>query len=224
MYHSWCRSAGPHVEVVPITPPGRLHRIREPPLVDFEAYVESLGNAVRAFADRPFAFFGHSLGGLVALEVARWLSAHSTAMPSHLIVSACAAPSGESAQIARKRNLLSDADLLASIGIGPAPSRMLAVEKELRTLGLSALRDDLALAASYVHRIVPPLPCPIFALVGRDDPLVRTQDVISWEKETCDKFAVIGFPGGHMFLDDSGSEVLRVVWSLIFPSTPARLS
>ena len=218
MYQPWHRAAPMEAEVVAVTPPGRGHRISEPALLDFDSYVESLGTAITAVADRPFAFLGHSLGGLIAFEVARWLRAHSSCGPTHLIVLASAAPRCQTAMVWKRRALLSDDDLEASMSkrYGSLPPVLLA-NAELRTLLLSAFRDDLRLAGSYEYRTDLPLRCPISVLVGRDDSTVSAPEVAPWAEETSGKFTVISLPGAHMFIDSLISEVIRIVWSTVIP-------
>ena len=71
------------IEVVAIEPPGRLGRIEEKPISDVDEFVDKLVFEMRGLLDRPFAFFGHCLGGLTMYETARRLihSTRSSALP-----------------------------------------------------------------------------------------------------------------------------------------------
>lgn len=62
------------------------------PVTGMKMYVEAVVSAMDLFFDRPFAFFGHSLGALVAYEVTLELRRRSLPVPIYLVVSANIAP------------------------------------------------------------------------------------------------------------------------------------
>src|SRR6185437_11668624 len=73
MYRDWAGAMGDSIEVWPIQLPGREARFCEPAFTRLAPLVEGLADAVGPHLDRPFALFGHSLGALVAFELARLL-------------------------------------------------------------------------------------------------------------------------------------------------------
>src|SRR5438552_7109196 len=91
-FRCWPDALPASIEVCPVQLPGRETRFREPPYTRLAPLAEALGHALRPFLDRPFAFFGHSMGALVAFELTRWLRRAGGPQPAHLFVSACAAP------------------------------------------------------------------------------------------------------------------------------------
>src|SRR2546427_5480233 len=80
------------VEVCPIELPGRGSRIGEYPFTQLERLVDALVPALRGELDRPYALFGHSMGGLIAFETARRLRALGAPLPQRLCVAAVSAP------------------------------------------------------------------------------------------------------------------------------------
>lgn len=90
-YRSWCNDLPPEVEVCLIQLPGRENRLDEPPCTDLEELLAALETALLPYLDKPFAFYGHSLGALLSFELAHRLS-HRNKPPTHLFVSACTAP------------------------------------------------------------------------------------------------------------------------------------
>src|SRR5262245_25838037 len=92
LFRGWADGLPDAVEVCPVQLPGRETRFREPPFLCLEPLIEALATALRPHLDRPFAFFGHSLGALVAFELARRLGRAEGPQPVHLFVSGCAAP------------------------------------------------------------------------------------------------------------------------------------
>jgi medium-chain acyl-[acyl-carrier-protein] hydrolase len=97
----------------------------------------------------------------------------------------------------------------------PAPSREAFVEELRRLEGipaevlddpalmraiLPALASDAALYRNYVYAEAPPLPIPVRAYGGADDPNVRREHLDGWAEQTTASFAVRVFPGGHFYL------------------------
>lgn len=214
MYRDWPGAAPPLVEVVAITPPGRLHRIREPAMPDFSSYIEALASEIACCADRPFAFFGHSLGSLIAFEVGRRLASVGAPVPARLFASACIAPGRQEGARARSLAGKSDDELVADLSgryglVAPA----LSAHPELRALAMSAFRDDLHILQTYQYRPGPPVDYPITALAGRHDPVVSIDDVGAWRAETTGDFELLPFPGQHMFVNSAAFAVMSAVWS-----------
>ena len=92
-FHSWSNNWLDEVEVCTVQLPGRENRLGERPFTNLEPLLEALLPHLRPSLDRPYAFFGHSLGALVAFELARELRRYSLTGPVHLFVSALRAPS-----------------------------------------------------------------------------------------------------------------------------------
>ena len=64
--------------------PGREERFVEPPLRDLDTVLRHLAAAIEPLLDRPFVFFGHSLGALIAYELTQLLRARGRPMPAHI--------------------------------------------------------------------------------------------------------------------------------------------
>ena len=199
-FRPWIEALPDGVEMWAVELPGRSRRIAEPPVGDVPALADALASAVRTSIEGPFSFFGHSMGGLVAFEVCRRLVRAGAPLPAHLVVSARRAP-----QLPPRVEPiagLSDAEFVRAIverydGIPAAVLR----EKELLSLFLPALRADLAALEGYTYEPAPPLPIPITALAGRDDPNAPADDIAPWREHTSAKFALHTVPGGHFFLN-----------------------
>jgi surfactin synthase thioesterase subunit len=71
IYRTWPDDLPRDVEVCAIQLPGRERRLSEPPLRSLQKAVEILVGVMRPYLDLPFALFGHSMGALLAYEVAR---------------------------------------------------------------------------------------------------------------------------------------------------------
>ena len=212
-FHAWNSIVDPGVVVVPSTPPGRLHRVAQAAIVDFDTYVASLGEAVARMATGPFAILGHSLGALIAFELTHWLRMNAGLTPERLVVSACMPPSADHGSRARHYLTLCDSDLLDATkhAFQLAPDQAC---EELREMAMAAFRDDLHLIASYRYRQRPPLECAIDILYGRSDPVVNSLAMPDWAKETAGEAELIEFAGEHMFIRYDSDAVRCFVRSL----------
>ena len=85
-FRGWPDALTEKIELRVAQLPGRGSRLREGRFEQMKPLAETLAKALHPLLDRPFAFFGHSLGVLVAFEVARNLRARGF-VPQHLFVS-----------------------------------------------------------------------------------------------------------------------------------------
>jgi medium-chain acyl-[acyl-carrier-protein] hydrolase len=189
--------------------PGRESRFREPAFTRLSALIEGLTDALRPFLDRPFAFFGHSMGAVVGFELTRELRRRGGPAPRCLLVSARGAP-----QLPPRRaplHSLSDDELVERLtAIGGVPPEVLA-HRELLSLVLPALRADVQVSDTY--RCVPeaPLTCPVRAYGGQEDADVTREDLQAWQEQTTGRFDLQMFPGGHFFLHTAETLLLARV-------------
>ncbi len=206
----------PGVEVWVAQLPGRGSRFGEEPLTSMLTLVQELARHLPADDDeRPFAFFGHSMGARAAFELARLLRRQGEALPVQLFVSGCPAP-----QLPHERplHILPKAAFLAELKRrGGIPQKMLAKAEvfgtlpELLDLLLPIVRADLTVYETAVYSSEPPLACPITAFGGRDDPLVSQEALAAWEEQTAGPFQMSFFAGDHFFLQTAERELLQAV-------------
>lgn len=208
MYFPWAGHLPSNVEVCALCPPGRMRRIVEPPLRTMEEMVAGIQEALQAELDRPFALFGHSMGALVAFELARHLAPRHSSRMAHLFVSGCYAPHLPDPHPIHR---LSDVDLIGELTrLGGMPREVLA-HKELQELIMPSLRADLALVANYTAKPGAPLPCPITALISPDDPFADQNLAAPWKEHTSQSFVCEQFPGDHFFIQSAQKECLALI-------------
>lgn len=208
MYRTWQAGLPPYVEVYPVQYPGRESRLAEKPYDHLESLVDGVLTAITSylFSGPPFAFFGHSLGGLVAYLLARKLEARGGPNPACVIVSGVSAP--HLRDTARKIHDLPEADFFTELGALNGTPKEVLQNQDLMRLLLPQLRADFAAAETYVHQPGPQLRCPIIALGGHDDPKTSEADIRAWQAYTTSTFAYEMFPGDHFFLNDVRTAVL----------------
>jgi surfactin synthase thioesterase subunit len=204
----------PRIEVLAIQYPGRQDRGGEP----FVETITELADVVAAVLlaaedDRPLALFGHSMGALVAYEVARRLEAVGTALAG-LFVSARGAPSGPRPAASRHR---SDADLVAALRRLDGTDAAVLTDAALLQLILPAVRNDFRALDSYTYRPGAGLGCPVTALVGDADPTTTIAQADAWRRHTTGAFARHVFPGGHFYLTTQRPAALEAISDRLLP-------
>lgn len=204
MFRPWAQAIGSVAEIGVVTPPGREHRIAEPPFQHVEPIADAVAAELLAL-DRRVTLFGHSAGALVALEVARRMREDRI---DHVIVAAATPPDAAETNYA----LLSDAELVAALRAwGGTPSEVLD-DPAMVELFLPGLRADLAVAHSCrTTRANHPVDVPITALVGASDRFATPEEAAGWSRFTTAPFALVTVNGGHFFPITNPSEVVAHV-------------
>lgn len=188
------------VEPLAVQLPGRDDRFGEPAYSDMRLLVPALIGVVAPLVDRPYAFYGASMGARVALSLAHALRAAGLPGPGRLFVAGSAAP----ALRAPVRGWAdSEEGLLAYLyELGGTPEAVLA-SPELREMFLPTVRADLAVVGTCPPPPRPPLSVPIRAFAGADDLEASPDRMARWSEETSGPFTLSVVSGGHFF-DDAG--------------------
>ncbi|MPY59660.1 thioesterase II family protein [Streptomyces spongiae] len=215
-FHPFSALLAPDVEVLAVQYPGRQDRRSEPVLTDLEAIADHVFTALRPWAGEPLAFFGHSMGAVVAYEVVRRIEREGLPAPVALFVSGRRAPSLRRAD--KPVHELDDrgvvAELLALGGTAPG----VLADEEMLPLILPALRGDYQAITEYRCREQGAvLDVPVTALVGDSDPRVDVDEAKAWQAHTTADFRLEVFPGGHFYLNDRVAEVAALVRDRIAP-------
>lgn len=208
-YRPWFRHPPAEVAVIGVQPPGREARFGEPAVGSAAKLVELLTGPLLAHAGERYALFGHSMGGLLAFELAHAMTARGRP-PAHLIVSGLSAPhlpQDGGVQVHR----LPDDELIAHLGQleGTRPD-LLAAGDLMRSL-LPTLRADFAVCETYTYVDRPPLPVPITVLGGTVDPTADAALLGAWAALTASRLRLRTFPGGHFFLLEQPEQVIETV-------------
>lgn len=210
VYHPWGRLIGDDVEVWAIELPGHGSRFHEPPARSLEQVADTLARELTraGLMQAPFALFGHSMGGILAYEVACRFRDVPTLR--HLFASGCHAPQTTTDE--PPIHTLPPGDFLAALaGRYDGIPRELLAEKELLDLILPALQADMEMVERHRHRPCAPLPVPITALAGTGDARATPEVLAGWQLQTAGPFELLRFPGGHFYLQGALADVLRTI-------------
>jgi surfactin synthase thioesterase subunit len=188
--------------------PGRGPRVDERSHTRMQPLIEAMLAEVQL--EPPFALFGHSLGALVAFELARALVAAGLSGPSWLLLSAHRSP--ELPWRGERLTGLPDEALAEALNRshgGAIPAEVLE-DPELRELVLPPLRADIELVESYVHRLGARLDCPLVVTGGQQDGTTPSE-LEPWRAHTTGRFSMALYPGGHFYLREQRAALLRLI-------------
>lgn len=216
IYRQWGREFLPYpVEVVSALLPGRESRVREPGYTRIEQYVDPLAREISPYLDKPFALFGHSMGAIIAFELARRLRDEHGLEPKHLFISGRRAP-----RIPRRDPYIHDLpepEFIAEIGrLNGTPAEVLE-HQELMALMIPLLRADFAVCRSYTYAPGEPLRCPITVFGGKSDEESPPDELDLWREETTGDLNVQMLEGDHFFLNQppQQKEIIRTIAAIL---------
>jgi medium-chain acyl-[acyl-carrier-protein] hydrolase len=197
-YRLWPTRLPSSIEVCPIQLPGREDRYREPAITSVVGLARVLVRELTPFLDKPFAIFGHSMGALIAFEVARALRHAGLPLPSALFVAAYPAPQSPLARAAIHQ--LSDRDFIEEMRRMQGTPAAVLDNIELMEFMLPILRADFEACDTYACAPEPPLECPLFVYGGTDDSEVDDSGLDRWRDQTSKSFSLRILPGNHFFV------------------------
>jgi surfactin synthase thioesterase subunit/glycosyltransferase involved in cell wall biosynthesis len=196
-FNGWAQKMPSSIAVVPLRTPHRRNMLE---------LVSALYDAIHPHLDEPFAFFGHSMGAVVAFELARFLRRRDQPLPRVLIASGARAPQFRRGHVPPREP--SDAEFVAELRRLEGTPKEVLDDPELLRMILPALRNDAAIYRNYIYTDEAPLDCPLFAYGGVEDPNVRREHLDGWAEQTSAAFVLRVFRGGHFYLQTNREEFL----------------
>lgn len=181
--------------------PGRENRYREAPYRHMSTLVAAVLDEMGPPDDVPLVLFGHSMGAVVAHEVAHGLRQRHGCEPALLVVSGHEAPVGRQHQGAT----LHDADerslLMKLAALGGTPAQLLSDAAAMHAL-LPVVRADYEVLETYACPVRRPLQLPVVACAGAQDPFVSPMGLQAWEGLSRAPLKTHWFEGQHFYLRD----------------------
>ncbi len=211
VYRRWPKALPDDIEVVAIQLPGRENRISDKSPDTFKALAVETALSVIDRSDKPFIFFGHSMGGLLCYEVAQILGNRDHIRNLRkLIISGTRAPHsrGEDPPI----HQLPDPEFIRELRKLNGISNEVLQHEDLLQLVLPTIRDDFRLIENYVHIPQLPMHMPLTVYGGLEDDIQQTH-LEEWRGYTASSFDLRMFPGDHFFIHSTFptiSESLRM--------------
>ncbi|TPG78551.1 thioesterase II family protein [Pseudomonas arsenicoxydans] len=210
VYSRWRRKLPEWLTLQPVELPGRGARFGEPLHTDMRRLALQLAHEHITTLKTPYAIFGHSLGALLACEMAHALRSLGCPEPVALFASGTAAPTMRADYDRGFAEPKTDAELIEQLRTLNGTSEEVLANKELMSLTLPVLRADFLLCGRFEPQQRPLLKCPVHVLGGKAD-RATTEQLIGWSKETLGSFSVDMLSGGHFFIHEHEAKVLRVI-------------
>jgi medium-chain acyl-[acyl-carrier-protein] hydrolase len=211
-FRGWAQPLLPEIETTVVELPGRESRFRETPFQRMEPLVSDLTAAViECLAeDQRFAFFGNSLGSLIAFETLHEIRRRTGREALHLFVSAAGAPHCQ--HPLPPIGHLSDEDLVCAVDerYGGIPAPVMADQEFLAAI-LPTLRADICLLEAYERDHPEPLWCPVTAFAGLRDTTVPLDHVEAWREQTFGRFERFFLDEGHLYLQSAQNFLIQRV-------------
>lgn len=208
MYRRWLPHLPASADLYACQLPGREERLAEPHVTCWETLVSRCRDDCMTLGNVPLILFGHSMGGLIAYEVATALESadHS---PHHLVISAAHAPHQDTAE--HQFRAKSDAQLAAALQRNGGLPQSVLNSPAFLDLFLPIIRADLSLYESYSRRSHRPLGCPISVVGGLSDAVVAYQQLKEWRTYTRRTFALRVFEGGHFMIQQTPQAAIATI-------------
>ena len=216
-YRKWAGSLGPDIEVCAIQLPGRESRLFDPALEDVDTMIAALLEHLPSYFDRPYAFYGHSMGALLAFELTRGIEKlDGLRSPERLFLAAHRA-----AHLPLQRppmSTLSDADFIEKIrGYGGFVDEILN-NSEMMELILPTIRADFRLCDHYKLKDQTLIQCPIHVFAGSQDTQTLLESTYAWSLRSQAPVDIQVFSGGHFFIQSHMHEVHDAIIKKLMPS------
>lgn len=211
-FRGWRALLGPEVETSIIHLPGREGRFAEKPYLSLDLLVGDLTDAVLSdLSDgQRFAFFGNSLGGLIAFETLHEIQRRVGYEATHLFISATCAP--HLPPPLPPMGHLGDRELVKEVSdqYGGIPAPILEDEEFMAAM-LPVLRADIRMLEAYVRRTPRPVSCPITAFGGARDRTVPAQHIEAWCEQTTSSFTRIFLDEDHLYLQSARDQLTATI-------------
>ena len=197
-YRKWPGAALRQIHLCAVQLPGRENRLGDPPFTQVSQLVNVLREELQPYFGLPFAFFGHSMGALIAFELARKLRRSRGPMPVRLFLSGRRAP-----HLPPPRppiHHLPDAEFRQEVRLLQGTPEEVLSNEELMQIVLPVLRADFAVCETYVYSAEEPLDVPLSVFGSNNDPEVNRSELEAWRSQTTRAMSLRIFDGNHFFL------------------------
>jgi len=219
-FFPWIALLAPEIECVCVQYPGRGQRFREEPLSSIPDLVRGIVGRMADITDKPFAFYGHSLGGWVAFDLARSLRRLRLPEPEHIFLGASRPP--HLGPLLPTIHELPEESFVEAIQAryGGIPA-LIYQDSEMLRIFTGAMRADFTAYERYRLGPEAPLDVPMTAFAATEDQAVTPSCMQEWARHTAAEFELKQIPGGHFFPQSSIAFVVQAIRERVLLGTAA---
>ncbi|EBR9311536.1 TPA: thioesterase II family protein [Salmonella enterica subsp. enterica serovar Muenchen] len=212
LFHSWVEFMPSDISIYFCCFNKRLDRFQKIIPKNFSSLIHELADEMGAVINRPWAIFGHSMGGAVAHELVLELFRRGVPQPSLLAISGCGAP-----QFHKMGTLhqMSDEELCQELIRLDESNANILSHPEIRKLILPAIRADYRLIENYRSIPTDILSCPLAVFWGTEDWELTEEAVSGWKVWSKGEVHQRSFSGGHFYLNHHREAVVSTLCELL---------
>ncbi|MCP4219507.1 MAG: thioesterase [bacterium] len=210
-FNKWRQYLDKDIEIHPVEFSGRGRRIYDPLYDSIEEAVTDIHGIIGGqMNEGPYAFFGHSMGGIIAYELARKVRDNNEKEPLHVFYSGRGAPHVEGKEYKKFYDLPEEEFKKEIIDLGGTPKEFFEYPELLDVL-MPMLRSDFKIAETYERvKDQKPFGYDISVLLGKKEE-VTPEQMVGWREVTRGVCSVHYFEGDHFFINEQPGRVVKVV-------------
>jgi surfactin synthase thioesterase subunit len=212
VYSKWKKKLDKDIELVAVELAGRGKRIYEPLYDSIDEAIEDVYKIIKNDLNgTPYGFFGHSMGGIIAFELAQKLRNMKTSQPSFIFFSGRGAPHVPKREDKEVIYDLPEEKFREKIlDLGGTPKEFFE-HPELQEVLLPTLRSDFKIAETYeVLDEIIPFDFDIEILIGKEED-VTAEQMHGWKDHTNKLCTMYYFEGGHFFINEKSEKIVEII-------------
>jgi surfactin synthase thioesterase subunit len=212
VFMQWRRYFSASVCVAPVVLPMHGSRLLECMPQSFQEIANNFIYSCFNLFSHPTILFGHSMGAMIAYEVACLLQ-QCGRQPVALVVSCAQSP--DRREVVDRTIGLTNSEFLDVLRDYGSISEDLLHNREFLEYYLPIARTDFALCERYVWQGHPELSLPIHTFNGQDDTHISRDGIEQWNNFTRGGCTHHLFNGGHFYCDDDPGAVCARIKSIL---------
>ncbi len=210
IYLPWKEKISKDIELFTIGLPARGEFFFEEAIVDMDILIEKLYREILPYLHQPFAFFGHSMGGVIAYALLKKIEQESSYRAEFIVISASKPPFE---YYGGSEHLLDNQTLKSKLIAYNATPQEVLENDELMELVLPIYRADLELINSYNPPKNSKLKSKIYLFNGLKD--MPKEQMLTWADYFEEEVECYEFDGGHFFVNSHQDEVIAKLSTLL---------
>ncbi|HYX18244.1 MAG TPA: SDR family NAD(P)-dependent oxidoreductase [Nostoc sp.] len=210
----WSDELAPEIEVCTIQISQQIDHATEKPFEQIAPVAQKVTQVLLPYLDKPFAFYGHSIGATIGFETARQLRREHGLSPVHLFVSAFRAPQLPHSHSSIAQML--DSELIEQRSILGIPELVQENAERVQSL-LPVVKAGVLMSENYIYLEEELLDCPISAFGGVQDKTITKDHLLAWRKQTRSAFNLKMLSGNHSFVHSDRQLLLQAISEELAP-------
>jgi surfactin synthase thioesterase subunit len=208
-YADWSKKFDDSIEVCAIQLPGHGNRMGEDFVTDIKELIDDIFENIEESLDIPFAFFGHSMGGLLSYLISLKIEKETGKTPVVVVESGIVSP--DKLNENDDFHGISDECFIDRLREYGATSEEVLSYPEFYEIFLPIIKSDFELLHSYQFECYEKMKCPIMLFSGREDRFNTANLKENWTNFTNCDVIFYEYEGTHFFINNYKNEILEKI-------------